>query len=55
MITMTSVVATHSTRLWTESVAAHVPACKQRPSALALGGIVFDNSTGVSAVRCRHR
>ncbi len=56
MITMTSLVAPiPSTRIWVESVALYVPACKQRPSAVTLGGVDFHNSTGVSAQRRRHR
>jgi len=58
MITMTTNLATvHGTRLWTELVVvqpyARVP--KPRPSVSALAGVDFDNSTDMSAVRCRHR
>ena len=61
MITMTTLVApTPGTRLWVESVARYGSIVKQRPSAVTLDGIAFPNSTdhnstGVSAVRRRHR
>ena len=58
MITTMSFVPVHGTRLWTE--AAFVPigrarVAKPRPSVVTLGGIDLDNSTGMSAVRCRLR
>jgi len=58
MNTTISYVPVHGTRLWTGS--AFVPGgcargMKPRPSVVTLGGIDVDNSTGMSAVRCRPR
>lgn len=58
MITTTIfLVPVHGTRLWTEpaSVQAYARGMKPRPSVITLAGVDFDNSTGMSAVRCRLR
>ncbi|GAA3221967.1 hypothetical protein GCM10017691_07490 [Pseudonocardia petroleophila] len=59
MITMTvSLVPVHGTRLWTEPAfvpGGHARVVKPRPSVVTLAGIDVDNSTGMSAVRCRLR
>jgi hypothetical protein len=58
MITMTvSLVPVHGTRLWTEpaSVQAYARGTKPRSSVVTFAGIDLDNSTGMSAVRCRLR
>lgn len=59
MITMTTIADVHATQL---RVSPAWPTCptygfswKQRPSVLALGNSITDNSTGVSAVERRHR
>ena len=58
MITMTTtLVPVHGTRLWTEAgfaqASAYVRGRKPRPAVITAAGIDLDNSTGVSAVRCR--
>lgn len=59
MITTTTLVPVHGTRLWTEpafvQATQYVRGMKPRPSVITLAGIDVDNSTGLSAVRCRLR
>lgn len=59
MITMTAIlVPVHGTRLWTEPASVrggYARDIKPRTSVVTLAGIDFDNSTGLSAVRCRLR
>lgn len=56
MITTTTLVPVHGTRLWTEPASVlggYARDIKPRTSVATLAGIDFDNSTGLSAVRCR--
>lgn len=58
MITMTTtLVPAQGTRLWTEpgfaQASAYIRGRKPRPAVLTVAGIDDDNSTSVSAVRCR--
>jgi hypothetical protein len=56
MITTTTLVPVHGTRLWTEPASVlggYARDIAPRTSVVTLVGIVFDNSTGMSAVRCR--
>jgi hypothetical protein len=58
MITTTTLVPVHGTRLWTEPAfvqGGYARDMKPRTSVIALVGIDVDNSTGLSAVRCRLR
>lgn len=58
MITTTTLVPVHGTRLWTEPVSVmggYARDTKPRTSVVTLAGIDVDNSTGLSAVRCRLR
>ncbi|MHA6780545.1 hypothetical protein ACVGOW_06030 [Pseudonocardia saturnea] len=58
MITTTTLVQVHGTRLWTEPASVlggYARDIEPRTSVVTLAGIAFDNSTGVSAVRCRLR
>lgn len=57
MIT-TTLVSVHGTRLWTEPASVqggYARDMKPRPTVVTLAVIDFDNSTGLSAVRCRLR
>ncbi|MBW0091018.1 hypothetical protein I4I73_19220 [Pseudonocardia sp. KRD-184] len=53
----TTLVPVHGTRLWTEpgfaQASAYIRGRKPRPAVVTVAGIDDDNSTSVSAVRCR--
>jgi hypothetical protein len=56
MVNTTSITTTRGTRLPQSLAMAYERPWKHRPSAVFVGGFaVADNSTGVSAARCRPR
>jgi hypothetical protein len=54
VITMTRIRDLQGTCMSEHVAPVYARAWKQRPAVVALGGFPTDNSTGVSAARCRH-